>query len=346
MRGRSTIGPAERQALFRPFDRRSGVLLAVSGGADSTALLLLAAQWRDEGGATPLAIATIDHAIRPESAAECDKVAALAHGFALPCRVLKWEGDKPSTRLQERAREARHALLARACLEAGADAIALAHTLDDQAETVLMRLARGSGPEGLAAMRPAAPVPGFGSLVLLRPLLGLRRETLAELVRGAGIAPVEDPSNRDRRFERVRVRDLLPALEPLGLTPQRLVRLAERSARLQAVIEGEAGNRFLSLAERQQGMIAFDGPSFAALPEELRLRLLHLSLAELGSGRTREPRLERLEALERAVETALAGGEPLRRTLAGMLVTVEGARITLRPEPARRHHRPLRDDQS
>src|SRR5690242_15277906 len=108
MRGRSTIGPAERQALFRPFEGRSGILLAVSGGADSTALLVLAAQWRDEGGATPLVVATIDHAIRPESAAECEKVAVLARRFALPCRILRWDGDKPSTRLQERAREARH----------------------------------------------------------------------------------------------------------------------------------------------------------------------------------------------------------------------------------------------
>jgi tRNA(Ile)-lysidine synthase len=328
--------PSGHPGLFHLFEGRRGVVLAVSGGTDSSALLLLASRWRDEGGSVPLSVATVDHGLRPESVEECARVATLAARHGLRCRILRWEGSKPNSRLQERARQARLVLLAKAAEEAGADAVALAHTRDDQAETVLMRLAHGSGPDGLAGMRPETL---HHRMMFLRPLLRTARSDLAALLRAAQLAPIEDPSNADPRYERVRARRLLAAIAPLGLTAERLARLAERQARASDALEAVAAARFATLSSEREAGLAFAAAAYAAEPEEIRLRILAKGLVALGGPSAPPLRLERLEALAREIGGAVASARPLRRTLAGATVAAGPAQIDLRPERPRRRGR-------
>jgi len=328
--------PSGLPGLFHLFETRRGVVLAVSGGTDSTALLLLASRWRDGGGTVPLSVATVDHGLRPESAQECAMVAALAARYGLPCRILRWQGPKPNSRLQERARQARLVLLARAAEEAGADAVALAHTRDDQAETVLMRLAHGSGPDGLAGMRAETV---HGGITLLRPLLHTPRVELADLLRAERLSPIEDPSNADPRFERVRARRLLAAIAPLGLTAERLARLAERQARASDALDAIAAARFAALSSEGAAGLSLPTSAFSAEAEEIRLRILARGLVALGGPEASPLRLERLETLAGEVGGAIASARPLRRTLAGATIAAGPATIDLRPEKPRRRGR-------
>ena len=198
------VGRFERDldTLIAP-EARIGI--AVSGGPDSLALLLLAAAARPG----KVEAATVDHGLRDRSRGEAEMVAEVCASLAVPHAILTAEwAEKPVTAIQERAREERYRLLARWARDRLLDAIATAHHLDDQAETLLMRLARGAGVRGLAAIRPAATVPGSG-MRLIRPLLGWRRAELEQIFASGGPRPVRDPSNEDEQFERVRIRRAL-----------------------------------------------------------------------------------------------------------------------------------------
>lgn len=197
--------------------RRGKFGVAVSGGPDSLALLLLAR------AALPgkVIAATVDHGLRSEAAGEAAMVAGLCKSLGVPHESIRVEVDPGN--LQDRARDARYDALCRSFGKRGAEAFATAHHADDQAETVLMRLARGSGLSGLAGIRAHRIVVGhdpIGEYRLLRPLLHWRRSELAEIVASAGIDPVRDPSNEDSRFDRVRMREALagmPWLDPLAV---------------------------------------------------------------------------------------------------------------------------------
>ena len=166
------VSAAEAKTLFDPLAEAFALVLAVSGGPDSTALLLLAARWRRARKTGPRLLAvTIDHGLRRESASEARAVAHLARRLGVPHRIVRWKGRKPASGLQQSARDARYRLLAAAAARAKARTIVTAHTLDDQAETVLIRMSRGSGLSGLGAMAHAAPLPVGGEAVLVRPLL-------------------------------------------------------------------------------------------------------------------------------------------------------------------------------
>lgn len=179
--------------------------VAVSGGPDSLALLLLAVAARPG----EVEAATVDHALRPEAKAEAEMVGALCKRLGVPHSILTVEWDeKPETALQERARIARYRLLGEWAKERDISALLVAHHVDDQAETFIMRLARGAGVKGLAAMRRINAPPG-GRAALIRPLLGWRRSELEEICTEAGLKPAADPSNEDEQFERVRVRQAL-----------------------------------------------------------------------------------------------------------------------------------------
>lgn len=198
--------------------------LAVSGGGDSTALMLLAADWAPGAGAE-LHVATIDHGLRPEAAREAEQVAALCREVGIPCQVLRWQGWDRRGNLQDAARRARKALLSGWAAERGIATILTGHTRDDQAETVLLRLARGSGVDGLAGI---APVTVENGLRWVRPLLGVGREELRDWLRARGAGWIDDPSNDDPRFDRVRARQMRDQLATLGLTAGRLADTAER----------------------------------------------------------------------------------------------------------------------
>lgn len=205
-----TFDVAELMAPLGPFERPPSIAVAVSGGSDSLGLGLLLAEWvRDRGG--QLIVLSVDHGLRAEAAAECARVAEVF--TAIPCcsaHVLRWSGEKPERGLQATARAVRYALLADWCRAHGVLHLAVGHTADDQAETVAMRQAHGSGSLGLAGMAASRPEAGVR---LLRPLLPVSRSAIRDWLRSRGQGWIEDPSNALTKFERVRIRQSLGASE-------------------------------------------------------------------------------------------------------------------------------------
>ncbi|MBV1706948.1 MAG: tRNA lysidine(34) synthetase TilS [Hyphomicrobiales bacterium] len=328
-------------ALFQPLAGARHLLIAVSGGPDSLALMALMARWRAGGGDGPkLSVAHVDHGLRSASASEGAMVAAAAAQFGLACMNLRWEGAKPATRLQERAREARYRLLVEAAGRVKADGLVTAHHAGDQAETVLQRLAHGSGIGGLAGM---APQRKHGDLVLWRPLLGLSKESLAEECRAAGLEAVDDPGNRNLAFERARLRHFAPERARLGLSDATLNRLARRAARAEAALSA-ATTSFLQTLDIKAGYSGAAEP-WRDLPDEIRLRALGLVMARINDGAVVP--LAKLESLATRLTAALAGRENLAATLAGCSVRIKAARagraatLSIQPAPPRRTLRVL-----
>jgi tRNA(Ile)-lysidine synthase len=316
------IQPDEAAALLaRAFGGSGHVLLAVSGGADSTALLILAAEWRD---APRLTVATVDHGLRPEAASEAAEVADLARRLGFPHSILAAPVSS-GTRIEAAARDARYSALNAHARTIGADAIATAHTLDDQAETVLMRLAAGSGPTGLAAMREVTMRDGLRHL---RPLLDIPKARLVATLAARGIGWSEDAMNSDPRFARARLRAAQGALAAEGLTARRLGRFAARMARAEAAIEhavDQAAAAHVAIDARSRLVIS----AFAGLPDEVLLRLLARLIGQAGGG---ELRLERLERLLGRVLGESEGAA----TLAGAKIVWRKDAIVVSAAPPRR----------
>ena len=195
-------GFAARMARLGPFEPAPRVGVGVSGGPDSLALCLLLDRWTRDRGGSVLAL-TVDHGLRAAAAGEAAAVGAFCAARGIPHRVLRVAGPAPDAGLQAWARRARHALLEAACEAEGILHLALAHHADDQGETLLLRLARGSGPDGLAGMGALRET---GAVRLVRPLLGVPRAALAAVCAEAGVGGVADPSNDDPRFARARLR--------------------------------------------------------------------------------------------------------------------------------------------
>jgi tRNA(Ile)-lysidine synthase len=337
------ISSAEAEALFADLVSCPALVLAVSGGPDSTALLVLAARWREGLRRGPrLTAVTIDHGLRPESAAEVRAVKRIARGLGVAHRIVRWMGKKPATGVQAAARGARYRLLAAAARTVGARHVLTAHTLDDQAETVLFRLARGSGMTGLSGMARRAPLPGDASaLTLVRPLLAVAKSRLVATLRAAAIPYCEDPSNADPRFARARLRKVMPLLAAEGLDAGKLAVLARRMARAEAAHESavQAALTRVSLTEwSNSGPIMLDRRRFGDVPAEVALRLLGRAIGRVGDEGPVE--LGKLETLFDAIQEGWAGRpgtKPrLRRTLAGALVGVEADAIRIERAPPRR----------
>ena len=331
---------AEVRSLFADLADHPVLVLAVSGGPDSTALLVLAVRWRKALRHGPKLIAvTVDHGLRPQSRGEANAVKRLARSLGVAHRTLRWTGRKPSTGLQQAARIARYRLLAAAARRAGARHVLTAHTLDDQAETVLIRLVRGSGLSGLAAMARSSPLPGSGrgDIVLVRPLLDVPKSRLLATLRKAGIAYADDPTNRDPRFTRARLRAAMPALEREGLVPRRLALLARRVRRAEVALQAAVAQAIAELAPEpwpgHGGPLAFPAGRYAELPAEVALRLLGQAIAWTGNEGPVE--LGKLEALY-ADLTATPNAVRFRRTLAGALITRTADRLLVERAPARR----------
>jgi tRNA(Ile)-lysidine synthase len=333
------LSAVEADALFAGLADRPALVLAVSGGPDSTALLVLAARWRARLGNGPKMLAvTIDHGLRKESAKEAADVGRLAKKLGIAHRIVRWSGRKPQTGLQEAARLARYGLLAQEALRLKARLIVTAHTLDDQAETILFRLARGSGLTGLGAMTAVSPVPGDHGLeaVLLRPFLGVPKARLIATLRKEKIAFADDPSNRDPRFTRPRLRALMPALEREGLTAARLGILSQRLRRADAAIEAVVVRAMhaVSLSPWGEGRrLEFDAAKLFNLPAEIVLRLVGRAIAHAGD--EGPVKLGKLESLCDAI-LGCRPGQGLRRTLAGALVTFGRGKLVIERAPARR----------
>jgi len=332
------VSDAEARALFRGLERLPGLVLAVSGGPDSTALLLLAARWVKRVKRAPKLMAvTIDHGLRPEAAREAAMVKRLARRLGVPHRTLHWRRGKLRSGLQDAARRARYELLAEVTAGAGLAHIVTAHTLDDQAETVLFRLARGSGIYGLTGMARAAPLPigGTRAIFLIRPLLHLPKARLIATLKAARIPYAQDPSNRDPRFTRVRLREeLMPALAREGLDARGFGRLAARLRRAEQAIAIAVDAARAALSPPPwppSGPVRFATVAFAGLPAEVALRLLGEAIAHTGDEGSVE--LAKLESLYEALAQTRAR---LRRTLAGALITLESDQLTVERAPPRR----------
>jgi tRNA(Ile)-lysidine synthase len=281
--------------------------IAVSGGHDSLALLLMAAEARPLG----VEAATVDHRLRPESRAEAELVAGICERLGVTHVILtaQWD-EKPQTALQERARAMRYRLLNNWASERGLAAILTAHHLDDQAETFLMRLARGAGVQGLAGMRRVARL-SETSVPIVRPLLGWRHSELVEVCAEAGVTPVDDPSNADREFERVRVRE--------ALADSALVNAQQVAASAAHLAQADIALQWATTREWQRGVTAGGGEIVyrpADAPLEIRRRIIRRAVHALATeGRGIELRGRELEQLI----ISLAQGKKM--TLRGVLCT-------------------------
>jgi tRNA(Ile)-lysidine synthase len=339
------VTATEAKVLFRPLAQKPALVLAISGGPDSTALLYLAARWRHALKKGPALLAvTIDHGFRPESVREARAVQRLARALGVRHRIRRWKGTKLRTSFQEAGRTARYRLLAQAARSIGADCVVTAHTLDDQAETVLFRMARGSGITGLCGMRITAPLPGWrGSardaeqpMCVVRPLLHLRKARLIATLARAKIPYADDATNRDVRFARTRWRELMPSLAREGLDAERIALLARRLLRADAALEQfvDRAMQELDVESSRNGSIILDATRFLRWPTEIGVRLLRRAIAQYGyEGALR---LGQVEALHAAMGSARGC---LRRTLAGALITLHGGKLVIGRAPPRRQRR-------
>jgi len=277
--------------------------VGVSGGGDSVALMHLLADWAAAQNRPPPIVLTVDHGLAPGSRQRARAVIDAARALKLEATLLAWKGDKPLSDVEAAARQARYRLMGDWCRKHAIKALYIAHTEDDQAETFLLRLARGSGLDGLCAMRPAAPwpVPGFEELSLLRPLLGMTRADLRQSLTARGIGWQEDPMNADTRFARIRLRQLRPALEEAGLSAARIAAAAKHLSRARDALELQTA-QLLAAATRRDGQnLLIDRAALKSAPRELGLR----ALADLLKGEGKQvyrPRFEQLEALYDALE--------------------------------------------
>jgi tRNA(Ile)-lysidine synthase len=307
----------QARGLLRP---DALLLVAVSGGPDSLALLHLLSRLRAQGGPS-LHVAHLDHGARgAQSAAEAAAVAELAAAWGLPATVGR--ADVPALARERReglmaaARRARYAFLAEAALQLGASAVAVAHHADDQAETVLMHLLRGAGPAGLRGMRDVVPWAEWGGAPggaacegcpLIRPLLTTTRAEVEAYCREHGLRPSDDPSNRSERFARPRIRRTLRALEA---EHPRVIAALGRAARIladdHAFIQAQLDSTWPRLADAQPGWVSLRREEFLALHPALQRYALRRAAALLGQA---ELSLEQVEA---ARALAAAPGRQMR----------------------------------
>lgn len=325
----------DSEAVFAPLAEFRRIGLAVSGGPDSLALMLLAAEFAKRHTAHQrFVVYSVDHGLRPEAAGEVAYVTEAAGKLGFTARGLRWEGPKPATGIQQAARAARYGLIAEAMATDEAEILLTAHHLVDQAETVLMRLAHGSGVEGLRGMDYLGEIAG---LVVVRPLLGVDPADLAALVAASDLTPVADPSNSDTDYERVRWRQMLPQLAALGLDASRLSRFANRMRDADQALAAIAA----TLATAVDPRTGSGGVARAVLlksPRAIAIRVM-ANLLNVVSGRQKPHDLAPIEALTDRLRMEPA----LKRTsLHGCLIESDGVTIVVAREPGRQAARQSR----
>lgn len=319
------IDPA---SLFAPLDDYPRLGLAVSGGADSLALMLLAARYATDANARKrFFVYSVDHDLRPEARDEVAFVVAEAQKLGFTARGLRWDGEKPQSGISQAARHARYGLFAQAMREDGVPVLLTAHHLGDQAETVLMRLAHGSGIEGLRGMDYFSDV---GGLTIVRPLLSVDPSQLKQVVAEAGLTAVADPSNSDLDYERVRWRQAMPMLAELGLDAARLGRFADRMRDADRTLENLASRAFaeVSVSDAQHA-ISIDRHWLRAVPHAVAVRVIGRSLDRVGGAR----KPHALGAVETLTDRLIL--EPCKVTLHGCVIDSDGETVTVSREAGR-----------
>lgn len=299
--------------------------VGVSGGSDSLGLMLLLGDWARRHKRVAPVVLCVDHALRDGSAAEARKVLGWAERAGLEAHVLSQKGVRPNADIEAEARAMRYGQMGAWAVKKTLRALYVAHTADDQAETFLIRLGRGSGVDGLSAMQRVSPypLPGFGDLVLARPLLGQTRAALRIMLVERGQDWIEDPMNADPRFLRARIRQAWPVLEELGLSKSRLADAAGHLSRARDALEAVSEAVLARACHKDGEAILLDPVALTAAPRELGLRALAGVLTAVSS----KPYRPRFERLERLFDTIAAGK-------LGAGCTLHGCRIA--PAPARK----------
>lgn len=336
MSANGSLSDDECDQLFAGLERYRLLLLAVSGGSDSTAMMHAIAHWagrRAHASSPRIHVATVDHDLRQGSRTEAQTVANAASDLGLPHHLLTWTGPKPATGVQAAARMARYTLLQQLLSGLGEPGAALvtAHTADDQAETLLMRLARGSGLDGLSAMAGRRRLSPGVPYDLVRPLLSVAKSRLVATLQAQGTPWTEDPSNTSLDFERVRIRAAAGTLAGLGLTPEKLALTAGRLARVRIAVDTASHDFETRVLDLNDGAFAaIRRTEFTQAPDELRLRLLIRVLSRFGgaSPATRLCKVERL--LQRLDATST-----LTATLGGCVITATASEFRIFREPGR-----------
>lgn len=323
-------------APLGPFEPKPEIAVAVSGGADSMALALLAADWARDNKGRCHAL-TVDHGLRPESGREAQQVGRWLRARHVSQRILTWTGAKPRTGLQAAARAARYHLLYEWCREHGILHLLIAHTRDDQAETFLLRLERRSGWDGLAGM---TAVSEGADLRLIRPLLGVPKARLAATLQARGQDWIEDPSNRNAAFARTRVRRLLSGQGKPVLNAARIAAAADSMGGVRRRLERASAVWLARFAAVYPGgYVELDAKAFAVAPPAVTLRALTRCLMGV-SGRPYPPRRDRLL---RIYAVLARGALASARTLGGchlvpagnkILICAESGRSGIAPVPA------------
>lgn len=324
----------DSEAIFAPLAAFRRVGLAVSGGPDSLALLLLAAQFAGRHRAHErFVVYSVDHGLRAEAAGEAAYVIDTARKLGFAAKALRWDGPKPATGVQQAARTARYRLIAEAMAVDGTEILVTAHHLHDQAETVLMRLAHGSGTEGLRGMDYLVEIDG---LVVVRPLLTVDPAELARVVAASDLMPTHDPSNLDTNYERVRWRQLLPQLAALGLDARRLSRFADRMRDTDEALAAMAA--MVRPANDPATGSSMARAMLAGLPRAVAIRVVARLLGQVGGG-LKPHDLAPVEALTDRLRMEVA----LKRTsLHGCLVSSDGVTIVVAREAGRKAARQSR----
>ena len=309
---------------------QTDIAVALSGGGDSMALSLMLSRWAAQHGKTLHAL-TVNHGLRPEAAAEAKQVASWVKPWGIVHKILTWTGDKPSTRIQEEARAARYRLMATYCQKNKISLLFLAHHANDQAETILFRLAKGSGLDGLAGMSDRQD---FSSkLTLLRPVLDVTHEQLLATCRAAKIEWVEDKSNVSDRYARIRLRKSMDVLEAEGLSVKRVLSLGLRLERARSALEQVTDPAWEKcVIEYNSKLIVFNYKDLLVYPEEIVLRCVMRAIQHFRAGRAYPPRLESLEDL---VAKLVSQTTPFKAaTLGGCVIRVQNKKglVTIQPE--------------
>jgi tRNA(Ile)-lysidine synthase len=283
--------------------------VAVSGGGDSLALMHLLKDWSRAAGLAAPAVLTVDHGLESGSRENARKAVRWAKQAGLKAYAFSWDEPKPKSDVEAAARAARYRLMGEWCRANGVAALYAGHTRDDLAETFLLRLARGSGLDGLAAIRAVGsyPLPGFSGLNVVRPLLGLDRDMLRAYLAARGQEWIEDPMNRDPRFDRVRIRDALTVLEDAGLSAKRIADAAAHLGRARDALDVVTAAVLTRACRVDGGKVLIEAGALKAAPREVGLRALARLLMAV-SGQPYRPRFERLERLFDCIAQDRLGG--------------------------------------
>jgi tRNA(Ile)-lysidine synthase len=296
--------------------------VAVSGGSDSLAALHLMVRASAKRGWQVQAV-TVDHRLRPEAADEAAFVAEVCVGLGVPHETLVWKHGVIAGNLMDQARRARYGLLAEWARRQGIGHVVLGHTADDQAETFLMGLARSAGLDGLSGMRHAWPV---GDVVFARPFLETTRQHLRDFLTRDGCKWIDDPTNDDEDYARIKARRALAKLRPLGVTIEGLGRVVENLDMARSVVHAATFRAAKEVVQEQAGTLSFDRPAFEALQQELQRRILNAGLNWV-SGAEYSSRASAVHRVQRAVMTGK------HSTLSGCRIRVTADHIRIMREP-------------